>query len=126
LPANNGFSPIHVDYETCNILIPLHDTQKNAYVHWYKWQENMRELTDEDWELYNSDWNKYPICKFKEDLPIVETYFWKKGEAVLLNTREPHSSHNYHYHFRINLTINFYDVTYADLVKLYNNGLMFI
>lgn len=125
LPGNNGFSPIHVDGESCNILIPLHDTENNAYVNWYKWPENVRDLTEKDWELYRLDWNKYPICEFSEDLPLVKTYYWKKGEAILLNTREPHSSYNYHSGYRINFVLNFYGISFTEVLNNYLNGLLF-
>lgn len=127
LPANGGHSPVHVDIESCNILIPLHETSGQAYVEWYDWPHGFdpESLTDEDWKKYDEDWNANPVFRFPENMTAVSTHKWKQGEAILLNTRIPHSSTNHSMVDRINFTINFYDISFAEVQELVKRGALF-
>lgn len=125
LPPHGGISPIHVDTESCNVLIPLHDTRGLAEVRWFAWPPLNRVLTEEDWRLYGEDWEKYPIVDFADDLAEVARHTWRQGEAILLNTRQPHSSVNNSDAWRINVVINFYGIPFVEVADLAAKGTLF-
>jgi hypothetical protein len=126
LPPRGGISPIHVDTETCNILIPLHDTGGKAVVRWFEWPPLIRTLTDEDWRRYGENWEANPICDFPPSLNEIARHVWKQGEAILLNTRQPHSSINESEVWRINLVINFYGISFCEVAELARNRTLFL